>query len=103
EAHAVYAGGFLIFTMGRVNDAPLMAQAMDASDFRTTGDPFPIAESVDPSTGIWAQHQFSVSRDGVLAYASSGLSNGARLTLLDRSGKVLASLRAPVANILTPA
>jgi serine/threonine protein kinase len=93
EGHAVYvpAGGFLIVATGGITDGPLMAQAMDASNFRTTGNSFPIAESVDLSSGVWAQHQFSVSRDGVLVYGSTG-ANAAQLTWFDRAGKRLGTV-----------
>jgi eukaryotic-like serine/threonine-protein kinase len=105
DGHAAYvpAGGFLVFTTGGNNEAPLMAQAMDASTFRTTGDAIPIVESVDVSSGVWAQHQFSVSRDGVLAYASTGSSNTAQLTWFDRSGKALGTVGTRGAGLRKPA
>jgi Tol biopolymer transport system component len=95
QAEFVPAGSFLVFTAAGLTDAPLMAQAFDLSTFRTAGDPFPIAESVDQSAGVWAQHQFSVSRDGVLAYLSGGLSNPLQLTWVDRSGTTVGTIGAP--------
>jgi eukaryotic-like serine/threonine-protein kinase len=94
EGQAAYvpASGLLIFASGGISEGPLFAQVMNASTFETTGNLIPIAESVDLSTGVWGQHQFSVSRDGVLVYASSGASNSAQLTWFDRSGKVLGTV-----------
>jgi eukaryotic-like serine/threonine-protein kinase len=76
------------------NGAPglLFAQAFDDSKLRTTGDPVPVVESVDATLGNWAKHQFSVSRDGVLVYASD--SQRTTLTWFDRSGKMLGTVGA---------
>jgi eukaryotic-like serine/threonine-protein kinase len=91
--HAAYvpAGGLLVYAMGGTVDGPLMAQAMDPSNFRRSGNTFTIAEAVDLSAGIWAQHQFSVSRDGVLVYSSTG-TNAGQLTWFDRSGKIMGTV-----------
>jgi serine/threonine protein kinase len=99
EAHAAYvpAGGFLVFAAANTADSPLMARAMDGWRFRTTDNPISIVDSVAFSTGIWAQHQFSVSRDGVLVYTSGGQSKTPHLTWLDRAGKTLGIVEAPAA------
>jgi eukaryotic-like serine/threonine-protein kinase len=95
EGHAAYVhtGRFLIFTTSGTALSPLMAQAFDVSKFRATGDPFPVAESVNLSTGVWAQRQFSVAGDGTLVYAAN--SSPVRLTWLDHAGKVLGYVGVP--------
>jgi eukaryotic-like serine/threonine-protein kinase len=74
--------GYLVF--GR--DRTVMAQPFDASKLQTTGDPVPIAENVVrlPATG---PQVFSVSQNGVLAYATGAGSGDVQLTWFDRSGK----------------
>ena len=102
SGHAAYVpvGGFLVFTAAGIGDAPLMAQAFDPSNFRTAGEPIPIVESVDST--VWAQHQFSVSRDGALVYSSS-VSHRSQLTWFDHSGKVLGTVGTPSAGLLKAA
>jgi len=71
-----------------------MAQPFDAAKLQTTGDAVPVAEQVDytnPPTGA----QFSVSRNGVLAYASGGAGANSQLTWFDRSGKNLGVVGPP--------
>ena len=103
EAHPSYvpSGGFLLFTTSGIASSPLMAQAFDVSTFRTSGDPFPVVESVNLSSGVWAQRQFSVAGDGTLVYASN--SSLVRLTWVDRSGKVLGYVGEPDARRRTVA
>jgi Tol biopolymer transport system component len=105
EAHAAYtpSGGFLIYTSGGSFDGPLMAQSFDTSTFRLTGDPVQLVESVNLSTSIWAQHQFSVAADGSLVYMSSGAANASQLTWYDRSGKALGTVGEPGAWVRTAA
>ena len=91
ESNAVYSPpGHLLF----VRERTLMAQPFDAGKLQTTGDAVPIAEQVD--TGIGASlNQFSISRNGVLAYTSGSGSGGNQLTWFDRSGKVTGTLGEP--------
>jgi serine/threonine protein kinase len=105
EAHAAYvpAGDFLVYAQGGITEGPLMAQAIDPSTLRTIGDPVPIVESVNLTTGVWASHQFSVSLDGTLVYASSGALGNTQLTWVDRSGKALGTLGEPDPGIFTAA
>ena len=99
EVHAVFVPGahgadqgYLLYTSSGIEDVPLMALAMNASTLRTSGDPVPVVESVDLGARVWAIHQFSASRNGVLTYASTGNSRLTHLTWLDRSGKVLGAV-----------
>jgi eukaryotic-like serine/threonine-protein kinase len=86
NSSAVYTPGNILF----LREGTLMAQPFDVRDYRTTGDPTPIAEHVDyvalqQSYGNH-QGQFSSSQNGVLAY-TSGLRRIQQLTWFDRSGK----------------
>jgi WD40 repeat protein len=99
EAHTAYSDGFLLYTNSGITSSPLMAQAFDVASFRTMGEPFPVAEFVDVSAGIWAQHQFSVSNNGVIAYSSNP--NPSRLTWLDRNGRVLGHVGVPDPSLRT--
>jgi eukaryotic-like serine/threonine-protein kinase len=94
EGHAQFAaeGGYLVYSLKGTADSILMAQRLDTRNFRLSGEPFPIAERVDLSSAIWAQHQFSVARDGTLAYTANGLENNARLSWFDRNGQPAGSL-----------
>jgi eukaryotic-like serine/threonine-protein kinase len=79
---AYVAPGYLVYARDRV----LLAQPFDAERAVTTGDPVPIAESVDqfPETGIAA---FSASETGVLAFRSSLDAALSRLVWFDRRGR----------------
>jgi Tol biopolymer transport system component len=105
DSHAAYTpnGEFLLYTTGGSTDAPLMAQPFDVSTFRVRGDPFPLVESVNLSTSIWAQHQFSVAADGSFVYMASSSAGASQLTWLDRSGKVLGTVGQPSAFVRTAA
>jgi len=98
EAHGVFvsAGGYLVFAQGSPGNIsrPILAQRMDPSTFRLSGEPIPIAESVEHSPGIWAQHQFSASQDGTLIYSSGG-TQARHLTWMSRSGEVLGTIPNP--------
>ena len=79
--------GYLLF----VRDRTLVAQPFDAKAQKTTGEPVPLAEQIGTdSVGL---AQFSVSRDGVLAYRTG--ESGNRLVWMDRSGKELETLGDP--------
>jgi eukaryotic-like serine/threonine-protein kinase len=91
-SNAVYAApGFLLF----VRAGTLVAQPFNTAKLQTTGDAVPIAEKVDPVIGRTAQHQFSSSQNGALAYTSGGDGSNLQLTWFDRSGKVTGTLGAP--------
>ena len=87
--NAVYAPpGYLLF----VRDGVLLAQPFDPSRLQTTGDAFPILESV-ASTLSFEKAVFSVSQNGILAYqagSGSGITNN--LIWMDRTGKQLGTL-----------
>jgi Tol biopolymer transport system component len=82
--------GYLLF----MRDRTLMAQPFDSGKALTTGDAFPIAESVDYVSGN-GQGQFSASQTGVLAYTSGGSGGNVQLTWFDRSGAMAGTVGKP--------
>ncbi|MBK5291794.1 MAG: serine/threonine-protein kinase [Acidobacteriia bacterium] len=80
--------GFLLFIEG----GSLMAQTFDAGKLEVKGEPFVVARHVAGASS--GQSNFSISRNGVLAYASSITQNG-RPALLDRTGVVKGFLGSP--------
>ncbi|HYL37300.1 MAG TPA: protein kinase [Bryobacteraceae bacterium] len=91
SSNAVYTPpGYLLF----VRERTLMAQPFDAGKAQSTGDAAPIAEQVDYVPGN-LQGQFSVSQNGVIAYASgSSVGGNLQLTWFDRSGKATGTVGA---------
>jgi eukaryotic-like serine/threonine-protein kinase len=64
----------------------LMAQPFDLRALATTGDPVPIAESVQ---------SFSVSDSGILSYTAAAAADEFQLQWFDRSGKPLGTIGQP--------
>jgi len=83
-------GGYLFFLRGEA----LMAQPFDAGSLQLTGRAVQLADRV--STNLY-DGLFSVSNNGVLAYAVTG-GNNRELTWYDREGKVLGHPGQPVAR-----
>ena len=91
-SNAVYTPpGYLLF----VRERTLLAQRFDTGKLQTTGDAIPIAEQVDNGPNRFVQKQFSVSQNGVLAYAAGGPAGDLMLTWFDRSGKTTGTLGKP--------
>jgi serine/threonine protein kinase len=89
-SRTIYAPpGYLLYAW----DGNLMAQPFDAGSLSLTGDAFVVARHVqflaDGSAGI-----FSVSDDGLLAYAEGGTIGLAQLTIFDRTGKEIRTVAA---------
>jgi eukaryotic-like serine/threonine-protein kinase len=93
--HAAYVpfGQVLLLTAAGTGASPIMAYPFDVSSFRITGEGYLLVESVNLSPSVWAQHQFTASRDGALVYSS--MAAPVRLTWRDRAGKVLGYVGAP--------
>jgi Tol biopolymer transport system component len=96
-SRTVYAPpGYLFY----VWNGDLLAHPFDAEKLELRGDPQVVARHVqylaDASTGI-----FSVSQEGLLAYAEGGTIGLSQLTVFDRAGKALGSA-APTGNYWTP-
>jgi Tol biopolymer transport system component len=91
SSNAMYVEpGYLLYA----RDGVLMAQAFDAGRATTSGDPVPVAGSVDqfPESGVAA---FSSSETGVLVYRGSPEPPASRLRWLDRSGTRVGELGEP--------
>jgi eukaryotic-like serine/threonine-protein kinase len=89
---SVYADGYLLY----LEDSTLMARRFDAERLSISGSPVLIAEQVQGSTNTRAA--ISVSRNGVLAYASAAIVPS-RPTWYDRSGIAISTL-SPVADYI---
>ena len=89
DSSATYAQGHLLFLRGTT----LVARPFDARRLAFTGEEVPVAEHLLNSNAVqsWI---FSVSANGVLAYASAGVT-ARQLTWLDRAGKRLGILGDP--------
>ncbi|HEX4950461.1 MAG TPA: hypothetical protein VFZ34_27595, partial [Blastocatellia bacterium] len=70
--------GWLLFLRGAV----LLAQAFDADQLTLTGEPFPLADQVEPGS-------FSASDTGILIYGTRNTYENVQLGWLDRTGKPL--------------
>ena len=95
DSRAVYAEpGYLLFS----RNGTLVAQQFDARARKLKGDPVPVAEQV--LTNAVGGADFSVSDNGVLAFAARGGSLG-QIVKLDRSGRLTGTLSTP-GDILVP-
>jgi dipeptidyl aminopeptidase/acylaminoacyl peptidase len=86
DSSVSYADGHLLFR----RDDSLMAQPFDLETRQTKADAFPIAEHVSWEGGRYVGT--SVSRDGTLVYGQSDPRAAGRLTWLDRTGRVVATV-----------
>jgi eukaryotic-like serine/threonine-protein kinase len=93
RAAYVPLGGILLLTPTPMRASPLMAYRFDLSRLRIGGEGYPLVHSVNHSPSVWAQHQFTVTRDGALVYAATAAP--VRLTWRDRTGKVLGHVGEP--------
>jgi Tol biopolymer transport system component len=82
SGNAAYASGHLLFSHART----LMAQRFDPDRLELIGDAFPIAETLQ-FDNQFSRVGFSVSRNGILAYQTSGARAGSDLVWYDRSGE----------------
>jgi hypothetical protein len=93
-AHAVWAAGHLLYSTA---DGTLVAQPFDHHRRRPTGEPAPVASTLEMRrwpTDV-ADGLFSASPGGVLAYREVTPQRQTRLTWLDRGGKPLGTLGEP--------
>jgi eukaryotic-like serine/threonine-protein kinase len=81
-------GQLLFSTITGGTQTSLMAQPFDARRLKLTGEAVPLAQGV----------AFSASANGVLAYATAGVSGLHSLTWYNRQGKVLGTAGAPSSN-----
>jgi eukaryotic-like serine/threonine-protein kinase len=82
-----YASGRLLYSA----DTSLMAVRFDAASNATSGEPLRVIDDVHYDMGTW-RGNFSVSRNGVLAYQVAQAGVGGQLTWIDTSGRVLGKI-----------
>jgi len=82
HASAQYASGHILF----LRQSTLMAQPFDVKRLELKGDAFPIADPVQ-ETELILKSMFSVSENGLLAFAEGTSSASRQLIWQDRSGK----------------
>jgi Tol biopolymer transport system component/tRNA A-37 threonylcarbamoyl transferase component Bud32 len=82
RSNVSYVSGHLLYMRERV----LLAQPFDEGHLRLTGDPVPVADGVAYDQSFF-RGAFSVSRDGVLVYATGGSGTKTHLVWFDRDGK----------------
>jgi len=90
DSDAQYASGYLLYHL----QSALLAQKFDAASGTVSGDPIPVAGSVEYDSSTW-HATFSVSQNGVLVYEPGSKAQGSGLIWLDRSGKVLNKIGEP--------
>ena len=89
DSSAIYASGFLLFSFDRT----LMAQPFDAQALKTSGDPFPLSDSVGGST-VTGYASMTASLDGTLVHSLSSVGSS-QLRWFDRKGAPLTTLGDP--------
>ena len=82
-----YDSGHLLYIVNKT----LMARPFDAAKLEFSGEPVPVAESVQFDR-FYSSGVFSASGNGVLLYQTGNASSERKLELLDASGKTLARL-----------
>ena len=89
HGNAAFANGYLLY----VRESTLMAQQFDLRHLQLTGEAQSVAENVETDSGWW-HSVFTVSDNGILAYAASANAKN-QLLWFDRSGKQLGSVGEP--------
>ncbi len=88
--------GFLIYA----RDGSLRAQKFDLGRLELSGDPIPLVEGVQ-YTGFYQSHLFSLSDNGLLAYAEGQGTLTRQFTWVDRKGSILGTVGKP-GNYFSP-
>jgi Tol biopolymer transport system component len=86
--------GYLLF----VRDGNLMAQPMDGSSLKTTGEAVPIAERIHFNPARWAGN-FTASNTGRLVFQGEGWGRKEQLTWFELDGKELGKVGEPASFI----
>ncbi len=94
-SNAIYASGKLLYLKGTT----LMAQDFDAQSLELKGEAMAVAERVmaEPANNLAVM---SASQTGTLIYLSGLARTGAKVLLMDRSGKVITTLGDPASHWL---
>jgi len=92
-ANAIYANGYLLYLRG----STLLAQRFDQSSLQLQGDPVSIADGVinDPGFNLSV---ISASQTGILMFQQGNIHSGARLLVIDRTGKILQTVGDMIEN-----
>ena len=90
HSNAAYANGYLLF----VRESTLMAQPFDLHRLELTGEAHSVAENVETDTGWWYS-VFTVSQNGILAFAPYSANAKNQLLWFDHTGKQLGSVGEP--------
>ncbi len=80
--------GYVVF----VREGTLIAQRFDPRSGTVSGEPFSIADSVAGYFQSTGQADFAASRNGAFAFIQNLSAPGARMTWLDRAGKLVETL-----------
>ncbi len=87
DSSAQYASGYLLYHLQSV----LLAVKFDPVKGTVSGDPMPVAGSVEYDTGTW-HTTFAVSQNGLLIYEPGSKAQGTDVFWLDHSGKILSKV-----------
>lgn len=90
HSNAAYANGYLLY----VRESTLMAQPFDLRQRELTGEAHSVAENVETDTGWWYS-VFTVSQNGMLAFAPYNANAKNQLIWFDHTGKQLGSVGEP--------
>jgi Tol biopolymer transport system component len=86
-----FANGHLLF----LRDAALVAQPLDLTRMKTTGEPLVLAERVHVSEPQAQLGAFSVSGEGALVFEAPTSPEGSQLAWVDRQGRRLGTVGSP--------
>jgi len=87
DSDALYAGGYLLYHV----QSALLARKFDPARGSISGDPVPVANSVEYDAATW-HTTFAVSRSGLLIYEPGSKTLGTDLFWMDRGGKLLSQV-----------
>jgi serine/threonine protein kinase/Tol biopolymer transport system component len=84
DSDAQYASGYLLYHL----QSALLAIKFDPATGAVSGDPYPVANTVEYDLGTW-HTTFAASQNGILVYEPGSKALGADLVWMDRTGKML--------------
>jgi eukaryotic-like serine/threonine-protein kinase len=90
HSNVAYANGYLLY----VRESTLMAQPFDLARRELTGEAHSVAENVETDIGWWYS-VFTVSQNGILAFAPYSANAKNQLLWFDHSGKQIGSVGEP--------
>jgi Tol biopolymer transport system component len=87
DSDAQYASGYLLYHL----QSALLARKFDVASGVVSGDPVPVAGSVEYDSGTW-HTTFAASQTGLLIYETGSKELGTDLFWRDRTGKMLSKV-----------